>query len=131
MRPARTVLEQLIRERRMTMEEFADYAETFARNHGEVGTLSKRHLHRLATGQRGDGKPLGEVRPATARLLEKIFNLTIEELLAPPSEHNVEDDPDTELRQRLHAAVPSMPRSLNSCVGSCLRSAGSIGSWVL
>jgi hypothetical protein len=38
MRPFRTVLEQKIRERRMTFEEFVAYAETFAREHREPGT---------------------------------------------------------------------------------------------
>lgn len=81
---ARTMLEQRIRQRRQTFEEFAEYAETFAREHGEPGTLSVRHLQRLVAGRRPDGRPLGPVRPATARLLERIFGLTIGELLAAP-----------------------------------------------
>ncbi|MCA1671122.1 MAG: hypothetical protein LC799_02570 [Actinobacteria bacterium] len=67
---ARTVLEQRIRERRQTFEEFASYAEVFARQHGEAGTLSVRHLQRLISG----GGTASRLRPATARLLERIFD---------------------------------------------------------
>lgn len=81
---ARTVLEQRIRQRQQTFEEFAEYADIFAREHGEPGTLSVRHLQRLVAGSRPDGRPLGSVRPATARLLERIFGLRITELLAAP-----------------------------------------------
>jgi 8-oxo-dGTP pyrophosphatase MutT (NUDIX family) len=80
----RTVLEQKIRERRQTFEEFAAYAETYAREHKEPGTLGVRHLQRLVSGRRSDGRPLGPVRPETARLLERIFCMNIDELLAPP-----------------------------------------------
>src|SRR3954451_1985698 len=68
----RTLLEQLIWERRQTFEEFAEFAEKFAREHDEPGTLSVRHLGRLVAGAHPDGRPLGAVRPATARLLERI-----------------------------------------------------------
>ncbi|GDY33717.1 hypothetical protein [Gandjariella thermophila] len=83
MRVARTVLEQKIKERRQTLEEFAEYAETFAREHDEPGTLSVRHLQRLIAGHGPKGRPLGPLRPATARLLERIFGLSVDELLAP------------------------------------------------
>ncbi|XVV05237.1 NUDIX hydrolase [Actinosynnema sp. CA-248983] len=79
----RTVLEQQIRARRMTFEEFAEYAENFAREHNEPGTLSVRHLQRLVAGGQRDGRPL-RVLPATARLLERIFGLSVTDLLAPP-----------------------------------------------
>jgi hypothetical protein len=81
----RTMLELKIRERRQTFEEFAEFAETYARDHREPGTLSVRHLQRLAAGCRRNGQPLGPLRPATARLLEAIFGLSIDELLAPPA----------------------------------------------
>lgn len=74
----RTLLEQKIRERRQTFEEFAAFAEEYARAHGHGGTLSARHLQRLVAG-RG-----GSVRPATARLLEAIFDVGIDDLLAAP-----------------------------------------------
>lgn len=80
----RTTLEQKIRERQQTLEEFAEYVEVFAREHGEPGTLSLRHLQRLVAGRGPSGKPLGPVRPATARLLERIFGLGMDELLAQP-----------------------------------------------
>src|SRR4051812_43230409 len=82
----RTVLEQQIRARQQTFEEFAEYAETFAREHNEPGTLSVRHLQRLVAGRRKDGSALGRVRPATARILERIFSMSIDELLSEPAE---------------------------------------------
>ena len=63
---ARTLLEAKIRERNMTLDEFAEYAEAFARENGETGTLSTRHLQRLTTGN------ATTPRPATRRLLEHI-----------------------------------------------------------
>jgi tetratricopeptide (TPR) repeat protein len=108
-RPARTVLEQKIRERRQTLEEFVDYVETFRREHNQTGTLGLRHLERLVSGHRGDGKPLGPVRPATARLLERIFNMSVGELLSPPRQPDREAE--IELRQRL-----SVSRQIDSTV---------------
>jgi len=79
----RTVLEQQIRARRMTFEEFAEYAEQFSREHQQSGTLSVRNLQRLVAGGYKDGRPV-RVLPATARLLESIFRMNIEDLLSPP-----------------------------------------------
>ncbi|WP_007023462.1 hypothetical protein [Saccharomonospora iraqiensis] len=80
----RTVLDHQIRDvRQETLQEFAEYAERFARDHGEPGTLSVRHLDRLVNGRGLHGKPLGKPRPATARLLERIFGIPIDVLLAP------------------------------------------------
>jgi tetratricopeptide (TPR) repeat protein len=101
--PVRTVLEQKIRERRQTLEEFVDYVEKFRRDHNEPGTLSLRHLERLIAGHRGDGRPLGPLRPATARLLEHIFGLSVAKLLAPPVP-GAERDSVIELRERLSAS---------------------------
>ncbi len=82
----------------MTFEEFVDHAIAFAHDHHEPGTLSLRHLQRLASGQ-----PHGALRPATARLLEKIFNEPIAALLAPPTTitSGDGDNPASELRQLL------------------------------
>lgn len=49
----RTLLERMIKERRQTFEEFAEFAEVLAREHGESGTVSVRHLQRLVAGPRG------------------------------------------------------------------------------
>jgi tetratricopeptide (TPR) repeat protein len=103
-RPARTLLEQLIHERNQTLEEFAAYAETFAREHNEPGTLSAGHLQRLVAGRRYDGKPLGRLRPATARLLEKIFGIGIAELLSSPR-IAIPDDSARELQDRLQTSA--------------------------
>ena len=64
-RPARTLLEQRIRERCLIFKEFVPHAEDFARDHDEPGTLSLRHLQRLVSRREPD-----TLRPATARLLE-------------------------------------------------------------
>lgn len=104
MRTFRTVLEQKIWERRQTFEEFAEFAEVFAREHNEPGTLGVRHLQRLAAGRRSDGQPLGLPRPATARLLEHIFSTSIDELLSPANTPPVDGDSSGELRRMLHAA---------------------------
>lgn len=102
--PARTLLEQKIRERQMTYEEFARFAEAFAAKHGEAGTLSPRHLQRLAAGIAENGRSLGRPRPATARLLERILGASIERLLKPPAVPSAFTDAETELRQMLHAS---------------------------
>src|SRR5215813_4190356 len=91
MRTFRTVLEQKIWERRQTFEEFAEYAEIYAREHHEPGTLGVRHLQRLAAGQGPGGRPLGPPRPATARLLEQILGLGVDQLLSPPAQPVVDD----------------------------------------
>jgi hypothetical protein len=78
-RPPRTLLEQRIRQQRMTYEEFIQHAEDFARDNHEPGTLSLRHLQRLASGQTHN-----TLRPATARLLEQLLHEPIATLLAPP-----------------------------------------------
>ncbi|OZM82792.1 hypothetical protein [Pseudonocardia sp. MH-G8] len=83
-KPPRTLLEAKIRERNMTLEEFAEYAETFARENGETGTLSVRQLQRLLA-PRLD-RPAGMPRPATRRLLEGIFGAPTLELLGPPTQ---------------------------------------------
>jgi hypothetical protein len=99
----RTVLEQKIRERKQTFEEFAADVETFARENNEPGTLGVRHLQRLVAGRRPDSRPLGQVHLVTARLLERILGLPIEQLLAPPVAATP-DESDIELHQRLYAA---------------------------
>jgi tetratricopeptide (TPR) repeat protein len=103
-RPARTLLEQLIRfERGETYEEFVAYAEDFAGRNRLRGTLSLRHLLRLVSGRKADGNPVGTPRPATADLLERIFGVPIGDLLAPPRNEPA-DRATVELRQRLNAS---------------------------
>lgn len=83
--PARTVLAQRIRERRLTLEEFSEKLEVFARENNEVGTVSIRHVQRLAAGQLTSG----QLRPATVRLLERYFESPIDELLVSPETKNL------------------------------------------
>lgn len=105
-RKPRTVLEHQIRDvRTMTLQEFVDYADGFARQYGEPGTLSLRHLERLVSGRGPGGQPLGKVRPATRRLLERIFELPIAELLSPPGTNGQEAESADELRDRLGGAA--------------------------
>lgn len=101
-RPARTVLEEKIWERGETLAEFVEYAERFARETGERGTLSERNLKRLVAGRKPDGSPALRPRPATARLLERIFETEIDHLLAPL--HDIDDEAENELRQMLNVA---------------------------
>lgn len=86
MQTARTVLEQKIRERRQTLQEFAESVDRFARERGEPGTLSVRHLQRLVAGSGSSSRSSGRLRPATARLLEAIFELDVDVLLSPPAQ---------------------------------------------
>lgn len=108
-RHPRTVLDHQIRDvRKETLQEFAEYAERFARDHGEPGTLSQRHLERLVAGQGPNGKPLGKPRPATARLLERIFGMPIDVLLSPyvPDADQAElDTNEQEFRARLRTSA--------------------------
>ncbi|MFC7343253.1 hypothetical protein [Saccharopolyspora griseoalba] len=96
------MLEQKIRERRQTLEEFVASAEQFARENGEAGTLGMRHLQRLVSGRGPNGRPLGPVRPATARLLEHMLDTSVEELLAPTTPAEPGGDSTSELLQMLH-----------------------------
>ena len=123
---ARTVLELRIRERRLTFEEFVQYAETFAREHGECGTLSIRHLQRLVAGRRPDGTAPGPLRPATARLLEKIFCTSIEELLAEPKKEIIDTSGDngaygTTVDMRTHCDPPETVRALQVAIAIVMK----------
>jgi hypothetical protein len=93
LRTYRTLLEQKIREKPQTLQEFVDFAEVFARQHNEPGSIGLRHLKRLVTGRKASGEPLGPtLQPATARLLEQIFEVRIEELLSPPKQPEFAED---------------------------------------
>ncbi|MGH3702951.1 MAG: hypothetical protein ACRDQY_26620 [Pseudonocardiaceae bacterium] len=99
-RPPRTLLEHHIRQLCMTHEEFVQHAQDFARDNREPGTLSLRHLQRLLSGQ-----PLGALRPATARLLERLLGEPITTLLAPPKPvADNGENPASKLRQLLGIA---------------------------
>ncbi|WP_084628762.1 hypothetical protein [Amycolatopsis nigrescens] len=104
-RPARTVLEQRIWDRRESLERFAEFANTYARQHGEPGTLSYRHLRRLVAGRGEGGKPLGRPQAATARLLEHIFSTSIDELLSPPPGVEIDTSSDDKLRAMLRSSA--------------------------
>jgi hypothetical protein len=52
------LLEQRIRDRRMTFDEFVVYAETFARQHRKTGTLSLRHPNGWQRSDERRGAPI-------------------------------------------------------------------------
>jgi tetratricopeptide (TPR) repeat protein len=79
----RTLFGELLRQRRQTAEAFSEEAEKFAREHCLDATLSPRHVQRLMSGHRADGKPLGPVRLVTRRLLEEMLNVPADQLLQP------------------------------------------------
>lgn len=84
----------------MTFEEFVEHAERFARDHREPGSLSLRHLQRLVSGRSSVA-----LRPATARLLERLFGEPIAVLLAPPKlAASDADGPAVELRHLIDSA---------------------------
>jgi hypothetical protein len=82
-----TLLELKIRELGMTLGEFVEHAEAFARDHGERGTISMRHLQRLISPR---DRPTS-LRPATRRLLEAIFATPAIELLGPPPRADLDE----------------------------------------
>lgn len=110
-RAPRTHLEAIIRQRRQTFEEFSEDATGYARENGEPGTLSARHVQRLASGDRADGKPLGAVRPATRRLLENMLGQPIDVLLGPPGHSQpADEEPDRHELAANFAAARSADR---------------------
>lgn len=103
---ARTLLELLIWQRNYTFEEFVEFANEFARTHGEPGRLSYRNVVRLAAGKGDGGRTLGRPLPATARLLERIFGVELHELLAPRAEPIPSaTEAGSELRRLLRASA--------------------------
>jgi hypothetical protein len=62
------------------LEEFCEQLEVFAREKNELGTVSTRHVQRLAAGRLTSE----QLRPATTRLLEGFFESSIDKLLASP-----------------------------------------------
>ncbi|MEV0681170.1 hypothetical protein AB0I60_32100 [Actinosynnema sp. NPDC050436] len=79
------MLSELLHERGLTAEEFSEHANRYAYEHGIDATLSARHVHRLASGHRADGRPLGAPRTGTRRLLEQMLGVPVDRLLKPSS----------------------------------------------
>jgi hypothetical protein len=112
-------------------EEFAEYAETFARENGYAGTLSLRHLHRLAAGK-ATGVPL----PATRRLLEALLAIPCALLLERPGASAAGEDQDEmarlSLRMRTAARVdPELVELLGAQVDVIRKLDGKIGATTL
>lgn len=80
-----TLLGELLHERGLTAEEFSEQANRYAYEHGIDATLSARHVQRLASGKRADGRPLGPPRSGTRHLLEQMLGVPIDRLLKPSS----------------------------------------------
>lgn len=98
-----TLFGELLRQRRLTAEEFSRQAERFAREHGIKASLGPRHVQRLASGVRADGRPLGPPRPITRRLLEEMFNVPIVRLLERVQVPISSPSEDLELQARIAA----------------------------
>ncbi|WP_394612981.1 hypothetical protein JNUCC0626_23780 [Lentzea sp. JNUCC 0626] len=98
-----TLFGELLRQRRLTAEEFSWEAERFARKHGIKATLGPRHVQRLASGVRADGRPLGPPRQVTQRLLEAMFNVPVARLLEPVQASVSTTPDDLELQARIAA----------------------------
>jgi hypothetical protein len=108
----RTVLEQKIWERNETLIDFVEYGNRFAREIGEPGTLRVRNLKRLVAGRKPNGEPTGRPRPATARLLERIFGIGIDELLSPVGPGPDDAEPDLQQMLRLSRRVDASTLAL-------------------
>jgi hypothetical protein len=76
--PPRTLLEQLIRNARWTIEETCVAFERTARDHGERATLSPRHLSRWMAGH------IGGARPVAQRVAAAHWGYNFEQLIGPP-----------------------------------------------
>ncbi|MFJ6672720.1 hypothetical protein ACIQMJ_16550 [Actinosynnema sp. NPDC091369] len=102
-----TLLGELLHKRGLTPEQFSEQANLFAHEHGIDATLSARHVNRLATGRRTDGRPLGPVRAGTKRLLEEMLGVPIDRLLKPvapaSSEAQAWSSEALELRARIRS----------------------------
>ena len=72
----RTALERILRGEDHTYEEMSVRFDTLARKLGESATITPRHLRRLASGERTG------TTPVTRRVLQAMFGLPIEQLLA-------------------------------------------------
>lgn len=81
-RPPRTLLEKLIKERDETYAEQAKAFERLSRELGENATMSVRHLQRLAAGERGTT----HATPTTRRVMRQLYGHSLGELLGPPVE---------------------------------------------
>lgn len=73
----RTRLEYLLRQQPRTYDEIVKDFGELATRLGENVTLSTRHLRRLASGERDS------TTPVTRRVLQNMFGMPLEELLAP------------------------------------------------
>ncbi|KOV80095.1 hypothetical protein [Nocardia sp. NRRL S-836] len=96
-----TLFGELLRQRHLTAEQFSRQAELFARQRGMKVTLGARQVQRLASGVREDGRPLGLPRPVTQSLLEEMFSVSIERLLAPVKAPAPSVSEDLELLARI------------------------------
>jgi hypothetical protein len=75
----RTLLEHLLWQQDRTYEEVAADFDALAVKAGERGTISARHLRRLASGERAG------TTPVTRRILQAMFGRPVDELLHPPA----------------------------------------------
>lgn len=82
----RTLLHQLIRERRSSYEQLTQELDDFARKHGIDGTISVRHLQRLARNESSQSGGRTSALGGTQRLLEEYFGHPFNLLVGPSIE---------------------------------------------
>ncbi|MGZ3140944.1 hypothetical protein ACVDFE_02850 [Lentzea chajnantorensis] len=103
-RQPRTLFGELLSRRRQTAEEFSRDAARFAHERGMKVSVSVRHVHRLVSGRRDDGSPLGMPNAPLRRLLEDMMNVPVDRLLKPVQETiSVSAEHDIELQARIAA----------------------------
>lgn len=82
----RTLLQQLIRQRRESYEKLVEQLDEFARIHKIDGTISVRHLQRLARNEGASSGGRSSALGGTQRLLEEFFGHSFAALVGPPVE---------------------------------------------
>lgn len=90
--PPQTLLQLLIRSREASYDGVVRELEEFARERGIDGTISARHLQRLARRERVNAARPPTALPGTRRLLTEFFGQPFMELVAPPPTRLISPD---------------------------------------
>lgn len=99
---ARTLLQQLIRQRETTYEQLVEELAKFAQRQSIDATIGVRHLQRLARRERAKDGTVPATLPGTRHLLKEFFGASFDELLGPPR-------PATELGPGSNGLVVTSP----------------------
>jgi tetratricopeptide (TPR) repeat protein len=132
--PPRTLLEQLVRRSRRTIEETCGVFEKTAREHDEKATLSPRQLSRWMAGG------IGSARPVAQRVAALHWGYDFERLIgAPLSEAELARPSNSEEAAYEHPSTPAavlrhveqLRRSLHDAVSTESASGASLDEWEL